>query len=57
MADAFCRWCGTAGCDAGCRRELDPPRYCPTCGKRLRVLVTPRRAEATCRTHGVVAAP
>ena len=38
----------------GCRSELDPPRFCPTCGRRLRVLVTPRRVEARCRDHGPV---
>lgn len=55
VLDPFCRWCGTAagGCDqSSCRRELDPPRSCPTCGRRLRVLVIPTGWDATCRDHG-----
>ncbi|MGQ0616566.1 MAG: biotin synthase auxiliary protein BsaP [Acidimicrobiia bacterium] len=52
----FCCWCGraTADCHGGCRRPLDPPRFCPTCGRPLRVLVTPDRALARCREHGPV---
>ena len=56
--DAFCRWCGkpAGACDqVSCRREFDPPRSCPTCGRRLRVLVIPTGFTATCRTHGDVA--
>ena len=54
MADAFCRWCGRPAdeCDGACRRPLDPPRCCPTCGRRLRVLVIPTGYEASCRDHG-----
>jgi len=58
VADAFCRWCGKAAgeCDqVACRREFDPPRVCPTCGRRLRVLVIPTGYTATCRDHGPVA--
>jgi hypothetical protein len=57
-ADAFCRWCAKpAGeCDqVSCRRDLDPPRACPTCGRRLRVVVIPTGYTATCREHGAVA--
>jgi hypothetical protein len=58
-AAAFCRWCGksagTPGCEGGaCRRPLDPPRCCPTCGRRLRVVVIPTGVTATCRDHGDV---
>jgi len=53
---AHCRGCGRDDCDGRCRRPLDPPRYCPTCGRRLTVLVTPLRAEARCRDHGRIAA-
>ncbi len=38
--------------DRPCRRELDPPRFCPTCGRRLRVKVHPAGWEASCRDHG-----
>ena len=54
-AAAFCRWCGrpTGTCDGvACRSELDPPRFCPTCGGRLRVVVIPTGYRATCRHHG-----
>ena len=52
---AHCIWCGTALAthpDQPCRRELDPPRFCPTCGRRLRVKVHPAGWEASCRDHG-----
>ena len=58
--DAFCRWCGApdGGCDGvACRHELDPPRFCPTCGRRLRVVVIPTGHRATCRDHGEVTDP
>jgi hypothetical protein len=53
-----CEWCGTALDQhpaAACRRELDPPRFCPSCGRRLRVTVHPTGWEASCRDHGPVA--
>ena len=37
---------------SGCSRELDPPRHCPTCGRRLTVTVTPAGYRARCRDHG-----
>ena len=54
-AAAFCAWCGapTATCPSeGCRRPLDPPHFCPTCGRRMRVQVTPTGWQASCRDHG-----
>jgi hypothetical protein len=56
-ATTFCRWCGAAagGCDGVvCRRELDPPHFCPACGRRLRVQVTPTGHRASCRQHGLI---
>jgi hypothetical protein len=55
----FCPGCGrpTSECDGGCRRRLDPPRFCPRCGRKLRVQVTPRGYVARCFAHGEVAAP
>jgi hypothetical protein len=53
--DTYCRWCGTAMVehpDIACRRELDPPRFCPECGRRLRVKVHTAGYEAACRDHG-----
>ncbi|MEJ7585683.1 MAG: hypothetical protein WKF43_16735 [Acidimicrobiales bacterium] len=55
---AHCTSCGRGESDcAGCARPLDPPRYCPTCGTRLAVVVTPVGYRARCRRHGPVAAP
>ncbi|MDQ3772862.1 MAG: hypothetical protein M3343_12360 [Actinomycetota bacterium] len=55
----FCLGCGreVGECDGACRRPLDPPRFCPTCGKRLFVQVTPNGYEAHCRAHGVPSRP
>lgn len=41
--------------DTNCRRELDPPRFCPQCGRRLRVKVHTSGYEAECRDHGTLA--
>lgn len=58
MPAAHCTGCGAATADcptAGrCTRDLEPPRYCPTCGRRMAVQVTPRRWTARCRDHGEV---
>lgn len=51
-----CTGCGRADCP-GCGRELDPPRFCAECGRRLTVYVTPGHWEARCRDHGEHAAP
>jgi ribosomal protein S18 acetylase RimI-like enzyme len=34
------------------RTELEPPRYCGACGRRMVVQVTPRGWTARCSTHG-----
>ena len=51
-----CPGCGelSSNCDGSCRRPLDPDRYCPRCGRRTSVLVTPAGHRATCRVHGEV---
>ncbi|KAA9373589.1 hypothetical protein F5972_34860 [Microbispora cellulosiformans] len=56
--DLFCDHCGRpaedgdhAACPAA--REMEPPRYCPQCGRRLVVQVTPRNWSARCSVHGV----
>ena len=53
----YCTDCGRAqaDCDGSCARDLDPPRFCPTCGRRSRVDVTPGGYESHCRDHGVFA--
>ena len=53
-------WCGQCGAaltaegHAACRRaaELDPPRYCPHCRRRMVVQVTPTGWSARCVEHG-----
>ncbi len=51
---AFCTGCGrsAAECPGGCRSELDPPRHCPRCGRRLVVTIVPTGVSARCRDHG-----
>jgi hypothetical protein len=46
-----CTGCGSVSC-GGCGRPLDPPRFCPDCGRRLTVTVTPAGYRARCRDHG-----
>jgi hypothetical protein len=57
---AYCTGCGQpperadhARCDI--RRRFEPPRYCPQCGRRMVVKVTPMAWTATCSRHGVLA--
>lgn len=54
-------WCGWCGADLeplgheACRRagELDPPRYCAWCRRRMVVQVTPTGWTARCSEHGL----
>ncbi|WCO66078.1 hypothetical protein PO878_16380 [Iamia majanohamensis] len=56
-APAHCDGCGRPeGACAGCRSPHDPPRFCPTCGRRLAVVVTPTGHRGRCRDHGPVTA-
>lgn len=53
-----CPGCGRveSGADrCGCHAVLEPPRFCPTCGRRLAVQVTPTGFTARCRDHGSIA--
>jgi len=52
---AHCVGCGrpVAECP-GCRWQYDPPRYCPACGTRLAVVVTPTGHRGRCTRHGPV---
>jgi hypothetical protein len=51
----YCDSCGRpAEACAGCRRVLDPPRFCRHCGRKLRVQVNPVGYVARCFEHGVV---
>ncbi|HEY4852837.1 MAG TPA: hypothetical protein VII22_18785 [Streptosporangiaceae bacterium] len=53
----FCDRCGGRAGDgdhAQCAaaRELEPPRYCSSCGRRTVVKVTPRGWSSSCVRHG-----
>jgi hypothetical protein len=60
MTIEYCDHCGghAAGDHARCRaaRELEPPRYCGQCGRRMIVQVTPDGWTGRCARHGVIAA-
>jgi hypothetical protein len=54
----FCDRCGRRLADGGhadclAARRLEPPRYCPDCGRRMKVQVVPTGWIATCVEHGV----
>ncbi|RFU42839.1 hypothetical protein DZF91_04410 [Actinomadura logoneensis] len=60
QADVYCDRCGDGlgdGDHAGCRaaRELEPPRYCGRCRRRMVVQVTPLGWTARCAEHGTTA--
>lgn len=53
----YCRHCGESqeGVDhlpCARRLELEPPRYCAVCRRRMVVQVTPRGWSASCSRHG-----
>lgn len=53
----WCGWCGAALTPEGheaCRRatDLDPPRYCAGCRRRMVVQITPTGWSAVCSEHG-----
>ena len=51
---AYCDACGEPGSHPACeaRRDLEPPRYCPRCRRRMVVQVTPTGWTARCVEHG-----
>jgi len=59
------QWCGQCGASvdeadhARCSRraELEPPRWCVHCRRRMTVQVTPGAWTATCVRHGTAAQP
>ncbi|WP_028929432.1 biotin synthase auxiliary protein BsaP [Pseudonocardia asaccharolytica] len=62
VAAAFCDQCGRsaeAGGHVRCavRRELEPPRYCAECARRMVVQVTPMGWTARCSRHGEIFSP
>jgi hypothetical protein len=53
----YCDRCGEPGAHEQCRRarELEPPRFCPECRRRMKVQVVPTGWTASCVEHGVLA--
>ncbi len=54
-----CGHCGRVLAEGGhevCERqlELEPPRFCVRCGRRMKVQVTPRGWTGTCVEHGTI---
>lgn len=56
MVETYCPVCGEPGVHDACARrlELEPPRYCPRCRRRMKVQVVPRGWTAECVEHGVL---
>jgi hypothetical protein len=57
--DTYCARCGEAYADgdhAGCTAalELEPPRYCTVCRRRMVVQIVPTGWTAHCSEHGVL---
>ena len=57
--ETYCGHCGEAGearDHIGCatRLVLEPPRFCTSCRRRMKVQVTPRGWTASCVEHGVL---
>ncbi|OAE00891.1 hypothetical protein A6A22_05210 [Arthrobacter sp. OY3WO11] len=43
---------GAAHRECAVRLQLEPPRYCGQCGRRLKVQVSPHAWSASCSRHG-----
>jgi hypothetical protein len=61
-APDFCDHCGHRADDGdhaacGAARALEPPRYCPQCGRRTVVKVTPHAWSSRCPRHGLTTSP
>jgi hypothetical protein len=62
MMHTYCDRCGdelgtqpeTTHAECRKQRELEPPRYCPECKRRLVVQVVPTGWEARCSAHGAL---
>jgi hypothetical protein len=57
---AFCGHCGgdvAGGGHLACteRLRMEPPRYCVSCARRMKVQVSPTSWTAECVEHGILA--
>jgi hypothetical protein len=52
----YCDRCGEPGTHAACEaaRQLEPPRFCTHCRRRMKVQVVPSGWKATCVEHGTL---
>jgi hypothetical protein len=55
----FCGHCGLPVADGDhtvcvARLDLEPPRFCASCARRMKVQVTPTGWSAACVAHGVL---
>jgi hypothetical protein len=54
----YCDRCGGPASEdhTACRvaRDLEPPRFCPHCRRRMKVQVLPAGWQAVCVEHGTV---
>jgi len=58
----FCGQCGKPTDEqphdqCAARLELEPPRYCTTCARRMVVQVVPTGWTARCSEHGIITSP
>ena len=57
LVPRWCQWCGQKEAAVGvphlCAHELEASRYCPKCGRRSAVLITPMGQRSRCKIHGV----
>ncbi|HEU5334008.1 MAG TPA: hypothetical protein VFU73_14615 [Actinocrinis sp.] len=59
---SFCGQCGKQTGEqphdqCAARLELEPPRYCARCARRMVVQVVPTGWTARCSEHGITASP
>lgn len=56
LLPTFCMWTGVPAAEAPPRPlvDLEPPRFCPRCGRRLNVRIIPTGWTARCRDHGLI---
>ncbi|MGP0223375.1 biotin synthase auxiliary protein BsaP [Paenarthrobacter sp. NCHU4564] len=66
---SYCSHCGgavgtkgegpTSDAHQSCQQQLlmEPPRFCPHCGRRMKVQVTPTGWTAECSRHGASVSP
>jgi hypothetical protein len=59
VTSVYCGQCGKPAEEAGhercaARAELEPPRYCGQCARRMVVQIVPTGWTARCSEHGLI---